>query len=166
MGQHCSATERRADEASRDVLNWLKCYYMQDKVGETFIGTISGVTAFGLFIALDEVYIEGMVHISELGADYFQFDAAKHQLIGERTGQRYRLADRVEIRVARVSLESSKIDFVLANAPPSKERVPTKKEHRREAKAEIAPAKKIKDESPPPTAHKKSNRRRKKKRAH
>lgn len=166
LGQHCSATERRADEASRDVLNWLKCYYMQDKVGETFIGTISGVTAFGLFIALDEVYIEGMVHISELGADYFQFDAAKHQLIGERTGQRYRLADRVEIRVARVSLESSKIDFVLANAPPSKERVPTKKEHRREAKAEIAPAKKIKDESPPPTAHKKSNRRRKKKRAH
>ena len=87
LGEHCSQTERRADEATRDVEAWLKCYYMQDRVGEEFAGTISGVTGFGVFVTLDEVYVEGLVHVSELGNDYFHFDAAKHQLIGERTRQ-------------------------------------------------------------------------------
>lgn len=112
LGMHCSMTERRADEATRDVEQWLKCYYMQDKIGEEFEGTISGVTSFGLFVALDGVYVEGMVHVSELGNDYFTFDAAQHRLIGERTHKVYRLADRLRVRVARVSLETSRIDFV------------------------------------------------------
>jgi ribonuclease R len=114
LGAHCSKTERRADEATRDVTNWLKCYYMQDKVGETFMGSVSGVAAFGAFIALDDVYVEGLLHVSELGRDYFHYDAAKHELMGERTKQRYRLGDRVRVKVARVDLGTTKIDFVLA----------------------------------------------------
>jgi ribonuclease R len=113
LGAHCSMTERRADEATRDVAAWLKCYYMQDKIGETFEGSISGVTAFGAFVALDGVYVEGLVHISELGRDYFHYDAGKHQLMGERTKKRYRLGDRVRVKVARVDLDTTKIDFVL-----------------------------------------------------
>lgn len=114
LGMHCSQTERRADEATRDVETWLKCYYMQDRIGESFAGVISGVTGFGLFVALDGIYVEGLVHISELPSDYFHFDATKHMLLGERSGKRYRLGDRLKIRLVRVDLESSKIDFVLA----------------------------------------------------
>ncbi|TCV87384.1 ribonuclease R [Sulfurirhabdus autotrophica] len=113
LGEHCSTTERRADEATRDVESWLKCFYMQDKINETFDGTISGVTGFGIFVALDGIYVEGMVHVSELGSDYFHFDKAKHQMLGERTGKRYRLGDRVRAKVVRVDLETSKMDFVL-----------------------------------------------------
>jgi ribonuclease R len=114
LGIHCSQTERRADDATRDVEAWLKCYYMQDKIGECFDGVISGVTGFGLFVALHGVYVEGLVHISELPSDYFHFDAAKHMLLGERSGRRYRLGDRLRVKIVRVDLESSKIDFVLA----------------------------------------------------
>ncbi len=113
IGLHCSATERRADEATRDVEHWLKCFYMKERIGEEFDGTISGVTAFGIFVALDEVYVEGLVHVSDLGADYFQFDNIKHQMLGERTGQRFRLGDRVRVRLVRADLESNRIDFVL-----------------------------------------------------
>ena len=123
IGLHCSATERRADEATRDVENWLKCFFMKERIGEEFDGTISAVTAFGIFVALDTIYIEGLVHVSELGADYFQFDNIKHQMLGERTGQRFRLGDRVRVRLVRADLESNKIDFVLAGpqqVPPKK----------------------------------------------
>jgi ribonuclease R len=127
LGVHCSMTERRADEATRDVNNWLKCYYMQDKIGEVFEGTIAGVTAFGVFVALDGVYVEGLVHVTELGNDYFNYDKARHEMVGERTGARFRLGDRLTVKVARVDLETSKIDFTLishsshlkANNPPS-----------------------------------------------
>ncbi len=115
LGEHCSLTERRADDASRDVEAWLKCYYMQDKIGETFDGVISGVTGFGLFVALDGIYVEGLVHISELPSDYFHFDPGKHMLLGERTAKRYRLGDRLRVKVARVDLETTKIDFVLTD---------------------------------------------------
>jgi ribonuclease R len=115
LGMHCSQTERRADDATREVSAWLKTYYMKDRVGEEFEGSVSAVTGFGIFVALDDFYVEGLVHISELGQDYFQFDAAKHQLLGERTRKRYRLADRVRVRVVRVDLERSRIDFVLAD---------------------------------------------------
>jgi ribonuclease R len=115
LGAHCSTTERRADDATRDVVAWLKCYYMKDRVGETFPGSISGVTAFGAFVALDEVYVEGLLHVSELGSDYFHFDAARHQLMGERTRKRYRLGDRLKVNVARVDLDTSRIDFTLAH---------------------------------------------------
>ena len=113
LGVHCSMTERRADEATRDVNNWLKCYYMQDKIGDVFEGTIAGVTAFGVFVALDGVYVEGLVHVTELGNDYFNYDKARHEMLGERTGVRFRLGDRLAVKVARVDLETSKIDFTL-----------------------------------------------------
>jgi ribonuclease R len=119
IGLHCSATERRADEATRDVENWLKCFFMKERIGEEFDGTISAVTAFGIFVALDTVYVEGLVHVSELGQDYFQFDNVKHQMLGERTGQRFRLGDRVRVKLVRANLESNKIDFVLVQ-PESK----------------------------------------------
>ena len=114
LGKHCSMTERRADEATRDVESWLKCFYMQDRIGENFDGVISSVTGFGLFVALDDVYVEGLVHISELPSDYFHFDATKHRLLGERSGVQYRLGDRLRVKLVRVDLETSKIDFVLA----------------------------------------------------
>ncbi len=92
---------------------------MKDKVGDVFEGTVSSVTGFGLFVALDEVYVEGLVHISELGSDYFHFDATRHQLLGERTGQRYRLGDRIAVQLVRVDMETNKIDFVPQSAPKS-----------------------------------------------
>jgi len=116
IGLQCSSTERRADEATRDVENWLKTFFMKERIGEEFDGTISAVTAFGIFVALDTVYIEGLVHVSELGADYFQFDNIKHQMLGERTGQRFRLGDRVRVKLVRADLESNRIDFVLAGS--------------------------------------------------
>ncbi len=126
LGMHCSMTERRADDATRDVTSWLKCYYMQDKIGETFDGTVSGVTGFGLFVALDGVYIEGLLHVTELGNDYYHFDNVRHVMSGERSGKAYRLGDRLRVKVVRVDMESSKIDFVLddgseaANEPAAK----------------------------------------------
>ncbi|MGE5622187.1 MAG: ribonuclease R, partial [Bacillota bacterium] len=98
LGIHCSANERRADEASRDVEAWLKCYFIRDKLGEEFTGTISGVAPFGIFVQLDTLFIEGMVHVTELGADYFQYDEIRHELRGERTGIRYQLTDRVTVQ--------------------------------------------------------------------
>ena len=115
LGTQCSMTERRADDATRDVTNWLKCFYMQDKIGEVFEGTVAGVTSFGLFVALDGVYVEGLLHVTELGNDYFHYDKARHEMAGERTGVRYQLGDRLTIKVARVDLETTKIDFSLVN---------------------------------------------------
>jgi ribonuclease R len=114
LGRHCSETERRADDASRDVESWLKCHYMQDHVGRVFEGAVTGVTPFGLFVTLDNYFVDGLVHISELGRDYYQFDAARHMLLGERTKKRYRLADRMKVKLVRVDLDSRKIDFVPA----------------------------------------------------
>ena len=116
IGLHCSMTERRADEATRDVGNWLKCYYMRDRIGEVFAGTIAAVVPFGIFVALDQVYVEGLVHVSELGEEYFQYDQVKHQMLGERTGRRYRLGDRLRVKLVRADLETGRIDFVLPDA--------------------------------------------------
>ena len=128
-GEHCSMTERRADEATRDAIDWLKCEYMQDKVGETFEGLITAVTSFGLFVELRDVYVEGLLHISSLGQDYFHFDPLKHRLIGEHTRKIYRLADPITVRVVRVDLDEGKIDFELVDAAP-----PTKKPKRAKGK--------------------------------
>jgi ribonuclease R len=114
LGAHCSYTERRADEATRDVEAWLKCYYMRGRIGESFSASVSGVAGFGIFVALDEVYVEGMVHVSELGNDYYHFDASRHQLMGERTRRRFRLGDRVRVRLVRADLETTRLDFVRA----------------------------------------------------
>ncbi len=113
LGDHCSMTERRADEAVWDVLAWLKCEYMQDRVGETFDGVITGIAGFGFFVELKEIYVEGMVHVSNLKADHFKHDPTHHMLVGERTGQVFRISDKVRIKVARVDLDSRKIDFEL-----------------------------------------------------
>jgi len=118
LGENCSATERRADEATRDAVDWLKCEYMTDKVGETFDGLITGVTGFGIFVELKDIYVEGLVHVTALSNDYYRFDPAKHRLLGERTNTIYRLADNVRVRVVRVSLDDRKIDFELADSAP------------------------------------------------
>ena len=116
LGIHASLAERRADDATRDVEAWLKCWYMQDKVGETFEGTISGVASFGIFVTLDGLNVDGLVHVTELPRDYFRYDPMRHSLTGERSGLAFRLADRVRVRVARVDLEQARIDFTLADA--------------------------------------------------
>ena len=114
QGKHCSSTERRADEASREVVSWLKCEYMQDKLGQVFSGKISAVTGFGIFVELDDIYVEGLVHVTSLKNDYYTFDAVKHRLVGERSGTTYRLGDKMIVLVARVDLDERKIDFELA----------------------------------------------------
>lgn len=116
-GEHCSMTERRADDATSEVTDWLKCEFMMDKVGQEFEGRVSGVTNFGIFVELKDFYVEGLVHISTLPDDYYQFDAISHVLIGERTGKSYRIGDEIKIQVARVNLDQCEIDFVLAGMP-------------------------------------------------
>lgn len=114
-GKHCSLTERRADEATRQAVAWLKCEYMQDKLGQVFTGRISAVTGFGIFIELNDIYVEGLVHVTSLKSDYYTFDAVKHRLIGERTGRVYRLGDPMTVLVAKVNLDDRKIDFEPVN---------------------------------------------------
>ena len=112
-GLHCSANERRADEASRDVEAWLKCKYMREHLGEEYGGVVSSATSFGIFVTLDAMYVEGLVHITELGGEYFKFDEARQELRGERSGIRYAIGSRVRVQVSRVDLDGRRIDFRL-----------------------------------------------------
>ena len=140
LGEHCSTNERRADDASRDVMAWLKAEYMQNKVGETFTGVISGVTGFGLFVELNEVYVEGLVHVTALTSDYYHFDATRHRLTGESSGKKYNLGDSIEIVVARVDLDERKVDFTLPKSKDDKPRKPrrnTKKKTQKKAPKKI-----------------------------
>lgn len=116
LGQHCSMTERRADEATRDVADWLKCDFMQDQVGNIFNGVISSVTGFGFFVRLNDLFIDGLVHVSTLDNDYYRFDAVGQRLIGESGGRTYRLGDAVEVRVDAVHMDERKIDFALISS--------------------------------------------------
>ena len=143
LGEHCSMTERRADEATREVADWLKCEYMQDHIGSEFNGVISSVTSFGLFVRLDDLLISGLVHISSLENDYYQLDAAKQRLIGENSGMQYRLGDKVRIRVEAVHLAQKMVDFSLVGS----ERKP-----RRAGKTAKTRAKKVFKELPPNTS--------------
>merc|ERR1711879_429120 len=122
LGEHCSMTERRADDATRDVNDFLKCEYIQDRVGEVFEGVISAVTGFGLFVELKDVYVEGLVHISSLQNDYYQFDPVRHRLTGERTRRSFRLGDGLWVQVTGVDLDERKVDFELATAPSNRNR--------------------------------------------
>ncbi len=122
LGAHLSMTERRADDASRDVEQWLKCEYMRDKVGENFNGIISGVAGFGLFVELSEVFVEGMISIRDLKDDYFIFDDVHHQLKGQNSGKIYRLGDMIKVKVASVSLDDRKIDFIPSGSSQKKPR--------------------------------------------
>ncbi len=117
MGEHCSMTERRADDATRDVADWLKCEYMLDHVGDEFDGVIASVTGFGFFVRLAEIHIDGLVHVSTLTNDYYQFDPLHQQLIGENFRRRYRLGDKVRVKVMGVNLDDRKIDFVMVEEP-------------------------------------------------
>ena len=114
LGEHCSMTERRADDATRDVSDWLKCEFMQDHVGDTFQGVISTVTNFGMFVRLSDLHIEGLIHITSLGHDYYHFDDVRMCLSGERTGVKYRIGDVLEVQVAAVNLDEKKIDLALS----------------------------------------------------
>jgi ribonuclease R len=113
FGDQCSLTERRADDATRDAVDWLKCEYMLDKIGETYAGIISSVTSFGIFVELQAIYVEGLVHVTALGNDYYRYDPARHRLLGDRTSQIYRLGDLVTVKVVQVNLDERKIDFEL-----------------------------------------------------
>lgn len=127
LGEHCSMTERRADDATREAVEWLKCEFMLDKVGDEFPGIVSSVTSFGIFVELKEIYIEGLIHISMLPNDYYHFDVLKHEIYGERSGNRYRLGDPVKVKVVRVDLDERKIDFILADMDLSNIRPKKKK---------------------------------------
>jgi len=152
FGEHCSQTERRADEATRDAVDWLKCEFMMDKVGEVFEGTITSVTGFGLFVELDKIYVEGLIHVTSLEHDYYHFDASHHRLVGERTGQTFRLGDHIVASVAKVNLEDKKIDFDLVSA----QRTP-RKTASRQKKAELA-EENNEDKDTAKTAKKKSSK--------
>ncbi len=131
-GEHCSMTERRADEATREAVDWLKCEFMLDKLGEEFPGIISSVTSFGIFVELTDIYVEGLVHISQLPSDYYHYDPIKHMIYGERSGTKYRLGDPVKVKVVRVDLDQRQIDFLLAEeASAVSERAKKKKKKKK-----------------------------------
>ncbi|AMD01293.1 ribonuclease R [Halomonas chromatireducens] len=140
LGEHCSMTERRADDATRDVEDWLKCEFMSDKLGEVYEGTIASVTQFGIFVRLDEVYVEGLVHVTSLPSDYYHYEPEKHRLKGERTGMSYRLGDGVTVQVARVDLDDRKIDFALEDEKPRPKRQPRKRRGAGESSNATPPA--------------------------
>jgi ribonuclease R len=127
QGDQCSMTERRADEATRDAINWLKCEFVMSRVGEIFRGTVAAVTSFGLFVELDDVYVEGLLHVTALGNDYYHFDPVHHRLQGERTGKAYRIGDRLTVRVVRVNLDERKVDLEF----PAQQNAPHPKPKRR-----------------------------------
>jgi ribonuclease R len=111
LGQHCSMTERRADDATRDAIAWLKCEFMLDKIGDAFDGVITGVTSFGVFVQLQDVFVEGLVHVTSLENDYYEYDAPKHRLVGTRSKKVYQLAAPLRVRVVDVDMEQRRIDF-------------------------------------------------------
>lgn len=122
LGRHCSETERRSDDATRDAALALKCHYIQDKVGQTFRAVISGVASFGIFAELKDIFVEGLIHVTGLGNEYFNYDPAHHRMIGDRTRTVYRLGDVIEVKVVRVDVEAKKIDFELVDFPQDKQR--------------------------------------------
>lgn len=149
LGEECSTTERRADEATRDVSDWLKCEFMQDHVGDTFEAVIASVTNFGLFVRLNDLFIDGLVHISSLGSDYYQFDPMRQRLIGEHTGQVYQVGDPVTVKVAAVNLDDRQIDLMMLGdsgkggrrkAAPSRDKPMTARERVNREGAKMAKA--------------------------
>ena len=137
-GAHCSANERRADEASRDVEAWLKCRYMREHLGEEFGGAVTAVTSFGLFVVLDGLYVEGLVHVTELGGEYFRFDEIRQELRGERSGLRYVVGTRVRVQVSRVDLDGRKIDFRMVREGEDATAIPRTKRDKAVERTEAA----------------------------
>jgi ribonuclease R len=154
LGEHCSMTERRADEATRDVSDWLKCEFMQDHVGDSFTGVISTVTNFGIFVRLQDLHIEGLVHITSLGRDYYHYDDVRMCLTGENSGDKYRVGDVVTVQVAAVSLDEKKIDLTMNKNDSDKSKTISKK-----------PRKKVKSNSVNDKKHEKQEKSKVKKRS-
>lgn len=152
LGEHCSMAERRAEEASRDVEQWLKCQYMEQHLGAEFAGVVSGVTGFGLFVQLDNLFIDGLVHIAHLGDDYYRYDDQRQRLVGERGGQQFGLGDKVQVQVAAVHIEDRKIDLLLVGDPQkaATKKTRTAKKSKRQALAEgkIPPSKRTATDKP------------------
>ena len=149
LGEHCSMTERRADEATRDVSDWLKCEFMQDHVGDSFTGVISTVTNFGLFVRLQDLHIEGLVHITALGQDYYHYDDVRMCLTGENSGVKYRVGDVVTVQVAAVNLDEKKIDLTMQSVSGKtgdKLRKPNKKSTTKPKKSSKTKASAVKEE--------------------
>ena len=121
FGQQCSFKERRADEATRDAMSWLKCEYMQDKIGEEFESLVTGVVDFGLFVQVAGVQIDGLIHVSALGSDYFSRDKSGYRMVGERSKRVFRLGDHLKVRLINVIIDERKIDFELAERPRASE---------------------------------------------
>ncbi|MEX8517984.1 MAG: ribonuclease R [Leptothrix sp. (in: b-proteobacteria)] len=142
-GAHCSANERRADEASRDVEAWLKCKFMRERLGEEYSGTVSAATSFGLFVLLDELYVEGLIHITELGGEYYRFDENRQELRGERTGVRYGVGTRLRVQVSRVDLDGRKIDFRLVRDPDLATPPRTPRERQASAEQDLSAVKEL-----------------------
>lgn len=145
IGEQCSITERRADEATRDVVSWLKCEYLRERVGEQFDGVVSSVTGFGLFVELNDLYVEGLVHITALPQDYYHFNPAQHRLVGERSGKAFRLGDQLRVQVVRVDLDERKIDFELIKVKSSgkREDLPATGKAKTKTSAEAAPGRNV-----------------------
>jgi ribonuclease R len=146
LGESCSRYERRAEDATRDAADWLKCEFLQKHIGQQYSGTVAAVTNFGLFVQLDKLLIDGLVHVTSLKRDYYQFDRAHHRLVGERTGRCYQLGDRLEVVVVRVDMEERKIDFDLAGKDLAKSD-PGAKQKGREDKSRQKDKKRKKDKS-------------------
>lgn len=163
LGEHCSMTERRADDATRDAVDWLKCEYIMDKVGEEFDGIVTTATSFGLFVELAEIYVEGLVHVTSLQSDYYHFDPASHSLRGDRTGQRYQLGDSVRVKVVRVNLDDRKIDFEMAGGESSHQHADkgSKKSKRKPAKDARGKTSSVKKSDPDNRGSKKKGPRKK-----
>ena len=164
LGEHCSMTERRADEATRDVNSWLKCEYLQQHLGDVFEGIISGVTGFGFFVELADLYVEGLVHVSALTSDYYHYDGAKHRMIGERSGTSYSLGDAVVVEVAKINLEERKVDLLLVSAEPRK-RARRRSDRKGTTKSKKIEKKGVKSPDKADTAPKKTTTKRKPKAA-
>ena len=153
FGEQSSLTERRADEATRDVMNWLKCEFLQDRIGSVFDGVISAVTGFGLFVELKDLYVEGLVHITNLPQDYYHYEAAHHHLVGERTRKVFALGDAIRVRVARVDLDERKVDFELEEKQPRKRAIKGDKPFRKPlSKGKAEQGKTSPEVSPKPAA--------------
>jgi ribonuclease R len=166
LGQHCSITERRADDATRDATDWLKCEYMLDKVGEDFTGSVSTVTGFGLFVILDDIHVEGLIHITALKDDYYHFDKVNHKMKGEHSGRCYQLGDKIKIKVAAVNLDERKIDFVLdsVNQKVEEQQKINKKSKKSNFKNNKVPQKNTQSEQQSPQNSDKSKKKRKNRR--
>ncbi len=150
LGGHCSMTERRADDATREAINWLKCEFMLNKVGQVFDGIVSGVTAFGVFVTLKDIFVDGLVHITSLKDDYYRFDPIHHRLTGERTGSTYRIGDSIRVKVVRVDLDERKIDFDLAESMQPIKQTPSKKSRKKSKSKTAAVKAPVKSESKKP----------------